>query len=155
MHKIILFLVLIISSASAIASKSEDRKQFLDAIRPEATRKAGQPIRFKVLQLNFDSGWAVLVGGLVAEEGKVMDWTKASECDPDLDKLLWVVAQRQEGKWKVREMFICSPEPPYWNLHAKDFSRPCGIYAGLEISGSETAEDQCKAFVKRRRRQRQ
>jgi len=147
---LILFLLLLAGPATATNSTSEDRKQFLDAIRPEATRQAGQPVRFQVLKLNFDSDWAVLVGGLLAQEGKVLDWSKAIDCDPNLDKLLWVVAQKVQGRWVVKEMFICSPEPPYWYLEAKDFARPCGIYAGLE-GGEETPEDQCRAYVTKRR----
>ncbi|MBS1158583.1 MAG: hypothetical protein H6R15_1002 [Proteobacteria bacterium] len=131
----------------------EERHKFLDAIRPQATRMAGQPVRFKVDRLNYVSGWAVLVGGLMAGEGKVMDWSKAGDCDPTLDKMLWVVAKKEPSGWRVKEMYICASEPPYWNLEPNEaFSRPCGLYAELPISGDETAEHQCRAYLAKKRR---
>lgn len=132
----------------------DERREFLDAIRPEASKKAGQAVRFKVSKLNREGDWVVLVGSLLAEEGKTMDWGKADDCDPDLDKMLWVVAKRGPQGWTVKEMYICSPEPPYWYGYLNPkvaFARPCGIYAGLEISGSETAEQECRAYQSRRR----
>jgi hypothetical protein len=132
----------------------DERKEFLDAIRPEAARQAGQPVRFKVDQLNHEAGWAVLFGSLLAEEGKVIDWRKAKECDPTLDKGLWVVAKKGKHGWQIKEMEICSPEPPYWYLDLKPeeaFARPCAIYAGLQILGNETAEQQCKDYQSMRR----
>jgi hypothetical protein len=153
MRHFIAALICALSCISCFAMNKDERKEFLDAIRPEASRQAGQPVRFKVSSLNQDGEWAVLVGSLLPEEGKSMDWSKAEDCDPSLDKLLWVVARKEQQAWKVKEMYICSPEPPYWNLDPKkDFSRPCGIYAGLEISGSETAEQRCRAYQSKKRR---
>ncbi len=131
----------------------DERKEFLDAIRPEATRQAGQPVRFRVDTLNHDAGWAVLFGSLVAEEGQVIDWRKAKDCDSNLDKSLWVVAKKERHTWKVIEMYICSPEPPYWYLKPEEaFARPCGIYAGLQASNSATVEQECKAYQSKRQR---
>lgn len=139
-----LLLSLAVNSADALTQ--QERREFLDAIRPIAAMKAGQPIRFKVLNLNIDSGWAVLFGELMGEEGKPMDWSKAKGCDENLDKSLWVVAQRQAQGWQVKEISVCSPEPPYWSLNPKAaYSLPCGIYAGLKITDSQTAEDECRA----------
>lgn len=140
-------LIFSLSCVSSFAMSQDERKEFLDAIRPEAAKKAGQPIRFKVSHLNRDGDWAVLVGSLMAEEGKTMDWDKAEDCDPNLDKLLWVIAKKGQHGWQVKQMDICSSEPPYWYLDPKvDFARPCGIYAGLQIAGDETAEDRCRAY---------
>lgn len=134
----------------AFAITQEERKEFLDSIRPAIEVKAGQPIRFKVDKLNIDSEWAVLVGKLVGEEGKKIDWSKAQDCDESFDKMLWVVARKKFQGWHVQEAYICSPEPPYWNLNPEvAYHRPCGIYAGLEITGSRTAEDECKSYQRR------
>jgi hypothetical protein len=139
-----LLLSLAVNASSALTK--QERREFLDAIRPIAAMKAGQPIRFKVLNLNIDSGWAVLFGELMGEEGRAMDWSKAKGCDENLDKLLWVVAQRHGQGWRIKEMSVCSPEPPYWSLNPEAaYSLPCGIYAGLKITGSTTAEDECRA----------
>ncbi|WP_341677917.1 hypothetical protein [Niveibacterium sp. SC-1] len=132
-------------------SKAE-RQELLDALRPQATRQAGQPVRFKVDKLNVDHDWAVLVGELMALEGKTLDWNKARDCEPDLDKMLWVVANKQAGAWRVVEMEICASEPPYWYLKPKlAFTRPCGIYAGLETGDEQTPEQQCLAYKARKR----
>ncbi|WP_221229581.1 hypothetical protein [Niveibacterium umoris] len=89
----------------------------------------------------------------MAQEGKTMDWEKAQECDPSLDKMLWVVAKKDPRGWAAKEMYICSSEPPYWNLDPKvAFARPCGLYAGLQIDGTRTAEQQCKAYVAKKHR---
>jgi hypothetical protein len=147
MRTAICALLLTLASSFSFAITKEERKEFLDSIRPAVEKQAGQPIRFKVEKLNIDSEWAVLVGSLLGEEGKRMDWSKAQNCDENLDKMLWVVAQRMTQGWHVKEAYICSPEPPYWNLNPKvAYHRPCGIYAGLDITGSRTAEDECKAF---------
>lgn len=152
MRHITTALILAMVSISSFAMSKDERREFLDAIRPEASRKAGQTVRFKVERLNRDGDWAILVGSVLAEEGKAIDWGKAEDCDPNLDKLLWVVARKKQQNWKVEEMYICSPEPPYWNLKPKvDFSRPCGIYAGLEVTGDETAEQQCRAYQSKKR----
>ena len=145
----LLFLAQLSIASVASAMNSEDRRAFLDAIRPEAAQRAGQPVRFKVNTLNQDGIWAVLVGELMAVEGKTMDWNKAKSCEPDLDKMLWVVAKKEKTGWRVLEMEICASEPPYWYLKPKEaFTRPCGIYAGLE-TGKKTVEQQCRAYQKR------
>ena len=150
MRAIICALLLTLASSLSYALNKEERKEFLNSIRPAVEMQAGQSIRFKVDKLNTDSGWAVLVGGLLGEVGKRMDWSKAKNCDENLDKMLWVVAQKVGQDWHVKEAYICSPEPPYWNLNPKvDYRRPCGIYAGLEITGSQTAEQECKAYQRK------
>jgi hypothetical protein len=147
MQKYTLILLFLFQTTAAFGMTQVERREFLDAIRPEAAHKAGQTVRFKVSKLNYEKGWAVLVGNLMGVEGKVMDWSKAEECDPMLDKMLWVVAQKEDKGWRVKEMFICSSEPPYWYLKPEvAFARPCGIYAGLELGGDETAEQQCRAY---------
>ena len=141
-----------IACASTLAMSQDERKDFLNAIRPEASRQAGQPVRFKVHTLNHEAGWAVLFGSLLAQEGQVMDWRKAKDCDPNLDKSLWVVAKKKGSNWTVVEMYICSPEPPYWYLKPEEaFARPCAIYAGLQASGNATVEQECRAYQSERR----
>lgn len=146
MHRFLILLCALIPQI-ALAITPSERREFLDTIRPEVTRLAGQPIRFKVDTLNYQGGWAVLVGEVMALAGKSLDWGKAKNCDPTLDKVLWVVAQKNGVDWQVKEMFICSPEPPYWYLEPKEaFLRPCGIYAGLQTGANMTVEQACKAF---------
>lgn len=155
MRRTAIFLLISLLPHLAAAMNKEERQEFLDAIRPEAIRMAGQSVRFKVDRLNVEGAWAVLVGELMAQDGKAMDWNKAKYCDPTLDKMLWVVARKETSGWRVKEMFLCAPEPPYWNLEPrKAFSRPCGLYAGLEISGDETLEQQCRTYLSRKRRTR-
>jgi len=114
-----------------------ERKAFLDAIRPEAERQAGQEVLFKVDRLNFDGKWAVLVGAIVGKAGRPLDWERAVDCHPNLDKMLWVVAKRAAQSWRVHEMTICATEPPYWYLYDYvGFEWPCGVYAGLHVDGS-------------------
>jgi len=153
MHRFLIALCLAACSTIASGMTKGERQEFLDAIRPQATREAGQPVRFRADRLNVDGDWAVLVGELMAVEGKTLDWEKARDCDPNLDKMLWVVAQKRPEGWRVVEMEICASEPPYWYLEPKlAFARPCGIYAGLETGGEQTPEQQCKAYKTRKSR---
>lgn len=142
--------ILTIASSYSLAITKEERKDILDSIRSTVEEKAGQPVRFKVEHLNLAKDWAVLVGSLLGAEGKKMDWSKAQDCDEDLDKMLWVVAQKQNNAWHVKDVDICSPEPPYWYLKPKvDYKRPCEIYEGLNIADSRTAEDECRAHQRK------
>ncbi|WP_156128991.1 hypothetical protein [Chitinibacter sp. ZOR0017] len=154
MRHLIPTLCILATSTVAMALSSAERQVLLESIRPEASRQAGQAVRFRVEQLNHTGNWAVIVGGLMAAEGKTLDWNKAAQCDPDLDKMLWVVAKKTQQRWQVEEMYICSPEPPYWYLKPKvAFARPCQLYAGLQLDGRHTVEQQCQQYQARRQRQ--
>lgn len=140
-------------AASAWGNGLSERTAILDAARPLAAEKAGQPVRIKVEKLNIDSGWAMLIGGLVGMPGKRMDWERAGDCNDDLDKMFWVVLRKSQGAWQVKHMEICAPEPPYWYLEQYDSSAwPCGVFAGLEVDGNETLEAQCRGERKAPRR---
>ena len=144
--------MLIASCSAASALTGAQRRELLDAVRPEAARKAGQPVRISIDRLNHSGEWALIVGEVVAPEGKVMDWDKAEDCNPSLDKMLWVVARKSPAGWRVEEMNICAAEPPYWDFAdhpAVPFSRPCALYAGLATTAQATAEQECKAYKKR------
>lgn len=155
MRRRLIALLLFGSCSAASALTGAQRRELLDAIRPEATRQAGQPVRFSIDRLNHSGDWALIVGTVLAQEGKVMDWDKAEDCNPSLDKMLWVVARKSPAGWRVEEMNICAAEPPYWYF-ADDpkvpFSRPCGLYAGLTTTGQMTAEQECKAYRERKAR---
>ncbi|MFO1253165.1 MAG: hypothetical protein U1E77_18995 [Inhella sp.] len=119
------------------APTASERREFLEAIRPEAERHARQKVLFKVKHLNFDGGWAVLVGSVVEQAGRSINWERTRDCDPNLDKMLWVVAKRSGHSWRVLDMTICATEPPYWYIYDHIGLRwPCGVYAGLEVDGS-------------------
>lgn len=134
-------------TAPASAMDAAERRAVLDAARPVAAGKAGQPVRIKVGVLNVDAGRAVLTGELVSPSGGSPDWAK-TECHPDLDKMLWVVLKKSAGQWKVKEMDICASEPPYWYLTRLDW--PCGVYAGLDAGGDDgPLEKQCRDQKKR------
>ena len=116
----------------ALALSADERKAFLDAIRPHAEKRAGQPVRFKVGTLNVDGDWALLVGELRGPSGRPIDWSLAPGCNSDLDKGLWVVARRRAQIWQIREMEICMPEPVWWAYDERSvLGKPCGIYANL------------------------
>ena len=152
MQKLILAAWLAGLSFSACALSQAERQEFLDAVRPIAEKQAGQPVRFKVDRLNVDAGWALMVGSLLPVDGRKLDWRKAEGCEPDLDKMLWVVAKKEAQGWLVKKIEICASEPPYWYLDKADYQRPCGIYAGLEVSGDRTAEQDCRACQGKRGR---
>ena len=144
--KLTFTLVAFLVATAAFGNEPSDRQQILDAIRPLASKEADQLVRIKVDRLNIDSGWAMLVGELVALPGKKMDWERTSSCHPDLDKMLWVVLHKKSGSWLVKHMEICAPEPPYWYLeHYGGFVWPCGVYKGIApLDGAGTLEGQCK-----------
>jgi hypothetical protein len=124
---------------------STERHAILDAARPVAAEQAGQAVRIKVDRINEDGGWAVLVGELVGARGRALDWSLASGCDLNLDKMLWVVLHRTGAGWSVKHMEICASEPPYWYLEQYGgFVWPCGVYAGLENGRDRDLEAQCR-----------
>jgi hypothetical protein len=149
MQKLLIAALFACLSIPALAMSKAERQAFLDAVRPSAEKKVGQAVRFKVDRLNVDSGWAVMVGELLPEVGRKIDWDKVEGCEADLDKMLWVVAKKEAQGWQVKKMEICASEPPYWYLDKADYQRPCGIYAGLEVSGDRTAEQDCRAYQRR------
>lgn len=130
------------TAVNANGPTGAQRKAILDAARPVAQSMANQPVRIKVDRLNVDSGWAVLVGELVAPPGGRLDWRKARDCEPDLDKMLWVVLAKADDHWRVAQIEVCSPEPPYWYL--QELTWPCGVYAGLQRVEGETLETECR-----------
>lgn len=135
----------LLCAQGAWAMTAQERRDFLEAIRPEATRQAGQEVRFKVDRLNQDGDWAVLVGSVMAAPGKTLDWAQASGCDPTLDKMLWVVARRSDKGWQVKHMTICASEPPYWYLKEYGgFVWPCGVYVGLTDGDGKPLDLQCR-----------
>lgn len=135
------------AGASAAPVTPTERKEILDAARPAAEQFAGQPVKFKIDRLNVDSNWAVLYGELVNANGGPIDWTKAHLCDAELDKSLWIVLARTDARWRVAQIEICSPEPPYWYI--RHFDWPCGVYAGFN-DGENDLEQQCRAAEKAR-----
>ncbi len=141
----IIFLAVSLSSYAFNVSVIE-RQAILDAARPVASTKAGQSVRLKVNKLNVDQAWAVLVGNIVSANGKGIDWDlTGGECNPSLDKMLWVVLHKTHQQWKVKHIEICADEPPYWTMEQYGgLVWPCGVYAGLEDGGGETLDVQCR-----------
>lgn len=136
-------LAALFSSAGAHGMTTDERRRFLDDIRPAVARQAHQPVRFKVDRLNQDGDWALLVGELLPEAGKAMDWERA-DCDANLDKMLFIVARRGDKGWTTKHVFLCSPEPPYWYLDQfGGFVWPCGLYAGLD-AGNGDLQAECR-----------
>ena len=133
------------SSFSGNAIRPSDRSLLLDAARSKAAALAQQPVQIRVDRLNVDRAWAVLVGELVGIGNNEVAWSKAEGCEPELDKLLWVVLHKKAGRWAVEQIEICASEPPYWYLEQYGgFVWPCGVYAGLEAGGVETLEKECR-----------
>jgi hypothetical protein len=151
--KLLLLVTLLITTFNTYALTPAERKAFLDAIRPQAESLAGQPVKFVVTNLNHQDNWYLLVGHLVDSKGQDLDWSKAKGCESELDKMLWVIAKKSETdqpvkSWRIDELLICSPEPPYWYLEKPAaFSKPCGLYAGLKDSSDfDDLEQECKIY---------
>ena len=138
-------IVLGVLSLSAHAIRPSERSLLLAAVRSRAAALADQPVRIKVDRLNVDRGWAVLVGGLVGVGDTAVAWSKAEGCEPELDKMLWVVLHKTMVRWAVEQIEICATEPPYWYLERYGgFVWPCGVYAGLKAGGEETLDKECR-----------
>jgi hypothetical protein len=135
---------LLLIATTSQALDPDLRKQILDAVRPPAAAKAGQPVLIRVDRLNVDKDWAVLVGSLVSTSGTELDWNKAKDCHPDLDKMLWAVVHRTGTTWKIQQLDICACEPPYWGLSLTQLTWPCGVYEGLSDGGVTNLADQCR-----------
>lgn len=144
---ILLALIATCCTLGATELSAPDRKALLDATRPQAAAKAGQPVRIKVDRLNVDRDWAVLVGSLAPAPGKGdIDWGLSDGCHPALDKMLWVVLHKAGTTWRVKHIDICASEPPYWYMEQYGgLVWPCGVYAGLEDGGEGgTLESRCR-----------
>lgn len=142
-----LFVLGLPAIAQAVVSPAE-RRAVLEATRPLAAKRAGQPVKFKVERLNVDGGWALLMGELVSATGAPLDWSRAKGCHPELDKLLWVLLARERGRWQVKRLEVCATEFPHWT--PEQFGGlvwPCGVYAGLQ---SATGDDLQAACLKQR-----
>lgn len=137
----------VLACLAAQAMPQKERRELLDAIRPEAVRQAGgQAVRFKVDRLNRDGDWAMVIGSVEGVAGGPIDWHRATDCEPTLDKMLWVVARKDATRWSVVHLTICSPEPPYWYLEEYGgFVWPCGVYAGLHAGDGRDLAQQCRA----------
>lgn len=144
-HLGLVLLMLVSAHASSQVPFAQERRAILDEIRPRAAQEAGQSVLIKVDRLNIDGGWAVLIGDLVTPMGTPLDWNKAKDCDPTLDKMLWAVLQKTATGWHIRQLYICSPEPPYWYVEQEiGLIWPCGVYRGLETGDDETLEERCR-----------
>ncbi|MFZ2268124.1 MAG: hypothetical protein WAV95_11170 [Azonexus sp.] len=143
MLRCLFFAAVLLAGGHALAAPPApaERREILEAARPAVMARVGQAVRFKVDQLNVDANWAVLYGSLVGANGGPLDWSKAAECDPNLDKSLWIVLARTDERWRVAQLHVCSPEPPYWYISHYDW--PCGVYAGLR-EGERDLERECR-----------
>lgn len=133
-------------AAAQVGLSPTERRALLETIRPAATQRTGQPVKFKVERLNVDGDWALLTGELVSSTGGPPDWNKAQECHPELDKLLWVVLAKKGGRWQVKHLEVCATEPPHWSLaQFGGFAWPCGVYAGLQGPTGEDLQAACRS----------
>jgi hypothetical protein len=136
-------IVVMVLAAPALAAPPSpaERREILDAARPAVMAEVGQAVKFKVSQFNVDANWAVVYGGLLNANGGPIDWQKAPHCNDDLDKSLWIVLAKTDARWRVAQLYVCSPEPPYWIISHYDW--PCGVYAGLR-EGNRDLERECR-----------
>ena len=136
----------------SLALDGSERMAILDAARPVAAKKAGQAVKIKVEQIKQDGDWAMLIGGLVGAE-KPMNWQLAKGCEPELDKMLWVMLQRNtqaNQEWQVKRIDICASEPPYWYIKENGgFVPACGVYAGLSSGEGQDLQQQCEKVMAR------
>lgn len=122
-----------------------ERRELLDALRPQAMQRTGQAVLFRVDRLNVDRGWALLIGELVTPAGGPLAWERVAECHPELDKMLWAVLARTQGRWQVKHLEVCASEPPHWSLEQFGGLRwPCGVYAGLQGPEGQDLEAACR-----------
>lgn len=136
-------------SASPVAAQRRptvgERLAILDAVRTPAAARTRQAVRIVVARLNLAGDWAVLEGELVDPKGRALDWTRAPECEPELDKHLWAALQRVQGSWRVRQLAVCAPEPPYWDPSYFNTSPvPCEVLTGLTAADGADLAATCR-----------
>jgi hypothetical protein len=113
---------------------------------------AGQPLRIKVGILNVDRGWALLIGESLTPSGAQPDWRLSPECDNGLDKGLFALAHRVEGRWQVTHLAMCDGDPPYERPEYDDgLDLPCGIYQGVPSIYDDKPLDLCRQHQAARR----
>lgn len=133
------------AAAAQRAPQRAERQAILDAVRPLAAARTHQPVRIVVARLNQAGDWAVLEGELVDTAGRSLDWSRAEECEPELDKGLWAELQRVQGMWRVRALTVCAPEPPYWDAEFFTRSRvPCNVLSGLSAADGADLATTCR-----------
>ena len=148
-HLTVLVSVLGVLSASSVGAQrmptGGERLAILDAVRTPAAARTRQAVRIVVARLNLAGDWAVLEGELVDSKGGALDWTRASECEPELDKRLWAALQRVQGRWRVRQLAVCAPEPPYWDpSYFKQSPVPCEVLTGLTAADGADLASTCR-----------
>ena len=122
------------------------RRQVLDAVRPAAAKMAGQAVRIKVRVINVDRGWALVIGDTQTPSGDEPDWTLSEDCDNGLDKTLFALAHRVDGRWQVTHLDLCDGDPPYEQPQYYDgLDLPCGIYRGVPSIYTDKPIDLCLA----------
>ncbi len=122
------------------------RKQVLDVVRPAAAKMAGQPIRIQVRTLNVSHDWALLIGGTRRPDGDEPDWSLSEDCDNGLDKTLFALAHRVDGRWQVTHLDMCEGDPPYERPESYDgLDLPCAIYEGVPSLYDDKPIDLCRA----------
>jgi hypothetical protein len=147
--------VLCIASASpALAQRAPagaERLAILDAVRAPAATRTHQAVRIVVANLNVAGNWAVLEGQLVDTKGRALDWARAPECEPELDKRLWAALERVQGTWRVRQLAVCAPEPPYWDpSFFKQSAVPCDVLTGLTAADGADLVVTCRRATRAR-----
>ncbi len=90
---------------------TKERRAILDAIRPLAVARVHQPVRIIVRRLTPVNAWAVVEGELVGVANQSIDWKLASKCEPELDKILFVVLYRERSAWQVSHEYRSHPGP--------------------------------------------
>lgn len=133
------------AAAQSLAPTKADRTAILDAVRAPAAMRTRQAVRIVVSRLNRVGEWAVLEGELVSVKGRSLDWSRASECEPELDKRLWSIVRRSPRGWDVVQLAVCASEPPYWDpTFLARTSVPCDVLAGLTSSEGKDLVAECR-----------
>jgi hypothetical protein len=139
-------LLIVACHAHAAGVVGPIRTQLVDAIRPAAAKMAGQAIRIKVRVLNVDHDWALMIGDTQTPSGGEPDWTLSDDCNNGLDKTLFALAHRVDGRWQVTHLDMCEGDPPYEQPGSYDgLDLPCGLYAGVPSIYDDKPIDLCRA----------
>jgi hypothetical protein len=123
---------------------TNERQAILNAIRPLAAARLQQPVRIVVRRFTRLDAWAVVEGELVGVANRSIKWKLASECEPELDKMLFVVLHRERSTWQASQLAVCATEPPYWDAQfLQTTTAPCALFKGLLTATGEDLGEQC------------
>ena len=95
-----------------------DRKQILDAIRPEVEKELKQPVKIRVRGLSLMGNFAFLNGVAKNAKGQSIDYASTVYArqvkEGFFDDNLFAICKKENGNWKCLQYYIGCTDACFW-----------------------------------------